>query len=52
MMNRKLFSGAFALACCSSALLSASAAQAANFCRVRVGVDQRIRQFLAKPAET
>ena len=31
MVNRKLVSGAFALACCSSALLSASAAQAANF---------------------
>ena len=31
MMNRKLFSGAFVLACCSSALLSASVAQAANF---------------------
>jgi phospholipase/lecithinase/hemolysin len=32
MMNRKLFSGAFALAaCCSTALLGASAANASNF---------------------
>ena len=31
MVNCKLVSGAFALACCSSALLSASAAQAPNF---------------------
>jgi phospholipase/lecithinase/hemolysin len=34
MMNRKLFSGAFALAACSAALLGASAAHAANFSTV------------------